>query len=279
MAKEETKATTGKAVVPMTQAQYFEASEGRKVVTPENIGGLLEYPALFHAMQDDRELRPALSESMTVSRVFTDFLNMSGAEFMAAYVVADGPVNPKTGKPYGMDTKAYAEWRAGLDKEPVSAAQMSMFGKMAAAFLSHGYVKALELGGYGENRNVVVAAKVAGVDCMCKVDRLFEHPDKGVVAVDVKSTGDLCVFQRSADSMHYREQQALTSMILSAAGFGPALQTCIAAVERGPMPRCGVFGVGEMNKAMERVLTALQGYAESCGTGVYGTGFEAPVVL
>lgn len=266
-------------IVDMTQAQYFEASEGRKVVTPENIGGLLEYPALFHAMQDDRELRPALSESMTVSRVFTDFLNMSGAEFMSAYVVADGPVNPKTGKPYGMDTKAYAEWRAGLDKEPVSTAQMSMFGTMATAFLSHGYVKALELGGYGESRNVVVAANVAGVDCMCKVDRLFAHPDKGAVAVDVKSTGDLCAFCRSADSMHYREQQALMFMILSAGGFGQEVQTRIAAVERGPMPRCGIFGVGELQKVVERVATALQGYAANCSSGVYGTGFEAPVVL
>lgn len=266
-------------VAKMTQNEYFEASEGRKVVTPENIGGLLEYPALFHAMQDDRELRPALSESMTVSRVFTDFLNMSGAEFMNVYVVADGPVNPKTGKPYGMDTKAYAEWRAGLDKEPVSAAQMSMFGKMAAAFLAHGYIKALELGGYGESRNAVVAAKVAGVDCMCKVDRLFMHPDNGVVAVDVKSTGDLCAFQRSADSMHYREQQALTFMILSAAGFGPTVQTRIAAVERGPMPRCGIFGVGELDESVKRVALALQHYAENCSSGVYGTGFEAPVVI
>lgn len=268
-----------KKTVDMTQAQYFEASEGRKVVTPENIGGLLEYPALFHAMQDDRELRPALSESMTVSRVFTDFVNMSNEEFMASYVVADGPVNPKTGKPYGMDTKAYAEWRAGLDKEPVSAAQMNMFGKMASAFLSHGYVKALGIAGYGESRNVVVAAKVAGVDCMCKVDKLFTHTSDGVVAVDVKSTGDLCAFQRSADSMQYREQQALVFMILSAAGFGPSVQTRIAAVERGPLPRCGVFGVGDMDKSVERVATALQGYAENCSTGVYGTGFEAPVVL
>lgn len=266
-------------IADMTQAQYFEASEGRKVVTPENIGGLLEYPALFHAMQDDRELRPALSESMTVSRVFTDFVNMSGEEFMAAYVVADGPVNPKTGKPYGMDTKAYAEWRAGLDKEPVSAAQMNMFGKMAAAFLAHGFVRGLELGGYGESRNVVVTAKVAGVDCMCKVDRLFEHPDKGIVAVDVKSTGDLYAFRRSAESMHYREQLALMFMILSAAGTGFVPQTRIAAVERGPMPRCGIFGVGDLDEAVQHVATALQDYAGSCSAGVYGTGFEVPVAL
>ena len=265
--------------VDMTQEQYFETSEGRKVVTPENIGGLLEYPALFHAMQDDRELRPALSESMTVSRVFTDFLNMSGPEFMNMYVVADGPVNPKTGKPYGMDTKAYAEWRAGLDKEPVSTAQMSMFGKMADAFLSHDYVKELTAGGFEEKRDVIVSAKVAGVDCMCKVDRLFEHPDNGVVAVDVKSTGDLFSFQRSADSMHYREQQALVAMILSAAGFGSKIQSRIAAVERGPMPRCGIFWVSDLDKTVSIVTLALQSYAEDCSSGVYGTGFEDQVVL
>ena len=50
-----------KSRVEMTQDEYFALSEDRKTVTPENLGGLLEYPALFRAMQDDRELRPALS--------------------------------------------------------------------------------------------------------------------------------------------------------------------------------------------------------------------------
>ena len=36
---------------------------------------------------------------------------MLGREaFDGQFLVADGPVNPKTGEPFGKATKAYAEW-------------------------------------------------------------------------------------------------------------------------------------------------------------------------
>ena len=36
---------------------------------------------------------------------------LEGADvFNTEYVVSDGPINPKTGEPYGKATKAYQEW-------------------------------------------------------------------------------------------------------------------------------------------------------------------------
>lgn len=275
MTKDELSNLVGKAAVEMTRDEYFAMSEDRRVVTPENLGGLLEYPALFHAMQDDRELRPALSEAMSTGRAMADFLALSPKGFLETYVVADGPVNPKTGKPYGADTKAYAEWRAQLDKSPVSLEQFNMFGKMAAAYEDHAFVKSLAE--YSNVRNVTLRANLHGVDCACVVDSLYLGNDT-VVAVDVKTTSDLCGFMRSADALHYREQQALIRHILEANGIlSPQIR--IAAIEKGPLPRCGVFGVQDMDTYMSVVNLALRDYAESMSTGKYRTLFEAPEVI
>ena len=275
MMKDEILKVVADALVPMTRDEYFAESEDRKVVTPDNIGGLLEYPALFHAMQEDRELRPALSEAMTTGRAMADFLSLEPEKFLETYVVVDGPTNPKTGKPYGTDTKAYAEWRATQEKTPVSPEQFNMFGKMAVAYNRHAAIKALA--NHECVRNVVLKAEIGGVPCMCLVDRMYVA-DGSVVAVDVKTTSDLCGFARSADSLHYREQQALVRCIMGKLGFDHP-QTRIAAIEKGPLPRCGVFAVRDEDDVADRVLSALRDYAESEKTGKYGTKFEAPRLI
>ena len=216
MSKEDIKAAIARATSKFTQDEYFERSESREVVTPENIGGLVEYPALFHAMRDDRELRPALTEAMSTGRAMTDFLAMSPEEFLAKYEVADGPVNPKTGKPYGSETKAYLEWRAMQTKTPVSTVQFNQFGKMAAAYNAHEMVRSLA--GYERMRNVILGAVVERVPCLCKVDSLYVGDD-AVFALDVKTTSDLCAFGRAARGLYYPEQQALIALALDAAGL------------------------------------------------------------
>lgn len=275
MTKDESLKVVADALVPLTRGEYLLESEDRKVVTPENIGGLLEYPALFHAMQGDRELRPALSEAMTTGRAMADFLSLEPEKFLETYVVVDGPTNPKTGKPYGTDTKAYAEWRATQEKTPVSTEQFNMFGKMALAFNRHAFIKSL--GSHECVRNAVLKAEIGGVPCMCLVDKMYVG-DGSVIAVDVKTTSDLCTFARSADSLHYREQQALVRCIMGKLGLDRP-QTRIAAIEKGPLPRCGVFGVRNEDDVADHVLSALRDYARSAETGVYGTKFEAPQLI
>lgn len=259
----------------MTQEQYFEISEGRKVVTPENIGGLIEYPALFHAMQDNRELRPALSEAMTTGRAMADFMGMPPEDFLKGYVVADGPVNPKTGKPYGSDTKAYVEWKATQEKTPVSTEQFNMFGKMADAYNEHEFIKSLS--NHTRIRNATLEATVRGVPCACRIDNLYINGGS-VFAVDVKTTGDLNSFRRSACNFYYREQVALVHLILVERGI-QIPQVRIAAIEKGPMPRCGIFGVGGIEGTIADVAVMLEEYAESVKTGNYGTRYEAPDLI
>lgn len=255
----------------MTQDEYFNASEERKHVTPENIAGLLDYPALFKAMGIDRELRPALSAAMSTGRAMNDFLTCSAEEFGERYVIAEGPKNPKTGKPFGTDTKAYLEWASQQTKTPVTPEEHAMFGNMAKAYSAHAVIASLN--GYECTNNAVFGAEIGGVMCLAKVDKLYVS-DKAVIAVDVKTTADLQALYRSADSLRYREQQAFISMVLHENGISDA-QVFIAAVEKGPIPRCGVFGVKDIDSYKEVVYRALCSYGDSLKSGVYGTNFES----
>jgi len=261
--------------VKMTQDEYFAASEDRKVVTPENVGGLVDYPALFRAMQDDRELRPALSESQSTGRAMNDFLSMDPAEFLGKYVIADGPVNPKTGKPYGADTKAFIEWKATQSKIPVSSQAYNMFGKMAQAYNKHAFVKSLY--GHERMRNVILQADISGVPCLCKVDGLY-FADGSTFGIDVKTTSDLTTFARLAPGLYYPEQQALIRLVMEANGL-ESPQVRIVALEKGPLPRCGVFAISRQDEVEVRVKSILSGYAEGLRTGVFSTRFEAPVLI
>lgn len=264
-----------KSMILMKQDEYFALSEDRKTVTPENLGGLIEYPALFRAMQDDRELRPALSPAMSSGRAMNDYITCSATEFGERYTVADGPVNPKTGKPYGTDSKAYLEWASKQDKTPVPSSEYAMFANMAKAYEAHSAISALS--GYACIPNAVFRAVLAGVDCCVKVDKLYVS-DGAVIAVDVKTTSDLCSFARSSDSLHYREQQALISLVLSENGIQDP-QVIIAAIEKGPVPRCGVFSVKGIDEVEESVYRVLEDYGRSMASGSYRTNFEALMAL
>lgn len=258
-------------VAGMTSDAYFQMSEERKIVTPENIGGLIDYPALFKAMQDDRELRPALSEAMSTGRAMNDYLSLETSEFLKKYLVADGPINPKTGKAFGTETKAYQEWRMQQERTPVTTEQFDMFAKMAAAYNEHAFIKSMS--GMSYRNNVVLRTTINGVDCACSIDRLYTS-DKTAVAVDVKTTDDLASFARTADRLFYRHQQALVMLILASSGIATA-QSRIAAVEKGKMPRCGVFGLKDQDAYAGYVAEALEDYADSLKSGMFGTRFEA----
>lgn len=266
-----------KATVKMTEAEYFTISDDRKAVTPENLAGLLEYPALYQAMKENRDLRPALGEGQSTGRAFNDFVSLTPEEFAAKYVVAEGPVNPKTGKPYGTDTKAYLEWFNAQTRTPVTPAQFNMFGLMAAAYAGHAFVKSLKH--MKCLNNVVLGARFKdSVDLLFKVDKLYVGDDT-VIAVDIKTTDDLCGFVNAAVRHKYTAQQALLMIILQAAGVTDG-QVRIAAVEKGPMPRCGIFETTEvLGTHKHAVEAALADYAQSLTTGVFSTGFEAQALI
>ena len=78
------------------------------------------------------------------------------------------------------------------------------------------------------------------------------------------------MFQRHAK----RRAPATATPITQANGIAQP-QVFIAAIEKGAIPRCGVFGVRDLDRWEERLVALLAEYAANLKSGVFATRFEA----
>jgi len=148
-----------------------------------------------------------------------------------------GPVNPKTGKPYGSATKAFAEWAAAQGKPVLSGSQIELVEQMAAGVAMNDAAVALLLYGRAEG---VVRAQYCGVPCQIRIDWL--HPHRGIV--DLKTCDDLTWFEADARRYRYMTQLAFYQAVLAEA-ISHLAPAHVVAVEKKEPFRCGVWRAGD----------------------------------
>lgn len=261
----------------MSADEYYELSDSRAAVTPDNFNGLVRHPALFHAMTADRELRPARSEAAAANGILYDFMTLDTVAFHAKYLVDEGPVNPKTGKPYGRTSKAYAEWEASLTKPSVHPDELAVFDRLASAYSGHKITQAISDGAEVVN-NAVFTADLCGVACACLVNKLYAKDD-GVFAVVIKPTEDLnSVGTAPGGAACIGHSLALTELILAENGIA-VLKLYRAMLERNKLPRCGYFDTLPEMRYDEAVLNRLADYSACLGTGKFVTKFDNVISL
>src|SRR3990172_4653782 len=148
-----------------------------------------------------------------------------------------GPVNPKTGEPFGNRTKAFQEWVEAQGKPVLTDEQVALIENMNAAVRAHEHAAGLLADGIAEG---VVRAEYRDVACQARFDWL--SPARGIV--DLKTCDNLDYLQLDARSYGYAHQLA----------FYRALATCVAgwvlplhliSVEKREPFRCGVWRMGE----------------------------------
>lgn len=190
------------------------------------------------------------------------------AAFEKAYAVG-GPVNPKTGEPYGIRTKAYEEWAATQGKPVLSDEQADLVGRLTAGVQAHEVAKALLTSGTPEG---VVRAEYRGIRSQIRVD--WFNPAKGIV--DLKTCDDLTWFEADARRHGYAHQLAFYRAVLAEAA-GEKFPVYFVAVEKKEPYRCGVWRVGEevlgiAQKENEIAIDRLKSCRES---NTWETGYEA----
>ena len=148
-----------------------------------------------------------------------------------------GPVNPKTGEPFGSRTKAFEEWAIAQGKPVLTHEQMALIENLYAAVYAHEHASALLADGVPEG---VVRAEYCGVACQARFDWL--SPQRGIV--DLKTCDNLDWLQADARSYGYVHQLAFyRSLALSVSGA--VLPVYLIAVEKREPFRCGVWRMGE----------------------------------
>lgn len=201
-------------------------------------------------------------------------LVLEGRAAYSARHAEEGPINPKTGNPYGLDTKAVADWQAETGLVALGYKNSAIVEAMAASVRGHEEAQRLLKWGSPE---LWIEARVHGVDAHGRLDWLTGKKSLGIA--DFKTCADLDSFESDARRNGYAHQLAFyRSLLASKEGLDPLEIECFfIAVEKSQPFRCGVWHIGqgvlglaqlENEAAIERLKVCWQ-------RREFRTGFEA----
>jgi len=194
--------------------------------------------------------------------------------FSHEYMISDGPVNPRTGSPYGKTSKAYLDWAALQRKEVVTTEDFEAIVKMMTACDLHRGIHEL-LASYGEAEGVV-RAELEGVPCQIRMDYFSEE----VGIVDLKTCRDIEFFENDCRNFGYAYQLAFYRSVLKAAS-GISVPVHIIAVDKTEFNIAGRWDIpdvvlDECDKVNRAALLRLKKCRE---TNVWPTGYETTRVF
>jgi len=201
-------------------------------------------------------------------------LILEGRDRYEAEYAFGGPINPKTGKPYGKNTKAFAAWAKAQGKPFLKDDHAIEAEQMAAAVKGHEAAMTLLSDGVAEG---VVRAEYCGLPCQIRIDWL--SPEYGIV--DFKTCQNLTWFESDARKFGYAYQLAFYRAVLAQVIDGTLLPVHLIAVEKAPPQRVGVWVMGQdvLAIAQQENEEAIGRLIECRKTDVWPTGYEEPRIF
>ncbi len=148
-----------------------------------------------------------------------------------------GPVNPKTGEPFGSRTKAFQEWAEAQGKPVLADDQALLVESMASMVHAHEHAVALLSDGVPEG---VIRADYCGVPCQARLD--WFNANRGVA--DLKTCDNLDWLQSDARNFGYAHQMAFYRAILGCV-TGLLFPVHLIAVEKREPFRTGVWRMSD----------------------------------
>lgn len=165
---------------------------------------------------------------------------LSGQEaFAEEYLVSSGPINPKTGEPYGKLTKAYKDWASVQSKKIVHPSEFDFMLKIQEAVWSHQKAAELLDGCICEG---TVRTEYLGENVQIRMDAF--NPNTCSI-IDFKTCDSLEFFQKDCRKYAYAEQMAFYREVFRIASGGEIASAWLIAVEKRIPYRCGVWRVSE----------------------------------
>jgi len=195
-------------------------------------------------------------------------LILEGVEKFNAEYAVGGPINPKTGQPFGSNTKAYAEWAAAQGKPVLTDEQFALVSSLAAGVRTHAIACDLLAEGTPEG---VARADYCGVPCQVRLD--WFNPARGII--DLKTCDDLTWFEADARRFGYVNQASFYQAVMAQVG-GEKVPVHVIAVEKKEPYRSGVWVFSEQVLAIAtRENEAAIGRLKECeASGAWPSGYE-----
>lgn len=164
-------------------------------------------------------------------------LILEGRERYAREYAVGGPINPKTGQPFGSQTKAFAEWAAQQSKPVLSDTHAALVEQMAAAVGGNPLARDMLRDGVAEG---VVRCRYREHPCQARIDWVSYDTRAGIV--DLKTADDLDGFEFALRALGYVHQLAFYRT-LAAVACGQVLPVHVVAAEKREPFRCGVWQI------------------------------------
>jgi hypothetical protein len=206
-----------------------------KFLSSHQLAEFRRNPLLFHKKQQglvQEEDRPAFLLGRAAHALI-----LEGREAYEREFAFGGPVNPKTGEPFGSRTKAFQEWADAQGKPVLTDDQVVLIENLNTAVHAHEHASALLADGVPEG---VIRADYCGTACQARLDWL--SPQRGIV--DLKTCDSIDYLQLDARSYGYVHQLAFYRSLLTCVS-GTVVPVYLITVEKREPFRCGVWRMGE----------------------------------
>lgn len=262
----------GKRFLRESEEVYHALSKSGQTVSSHMLAEFRKSPKMYHKMTTG-QVAFADSDAFRLGRAAHKYLLEGVPTFEREYMVADGPVNPRTMKPYETTSKTFRDWAGKLDKPVVSTEEFELIKRMYAAICENLGASDLLDAGIAE---AVVRTEVEGLQCQIRLD--FFNPVLGIV--DLKTCDCLDDFERDARKNGYMWQMAFYRMVFQQA-FLEGTTCHLIAVEKKEPFSCGVWRCDEtdLDAEEEKIRHSLKRLAECRKSGVYPTGYELVRIL
>lgn len=166
-------------------------------------------------------------------------------------IVSTGPVNPKTGKPYGADTNAYAEWSAANPGAIIlSESEMNDLDYMDERMPAQVREIFADTNGVAESS---VYQTIAGVAVKCRPDWIGRGP-----IYDIKTIANIADAEKHISKFKYWFSHAWYRMVMKAE-TGASMPFKFVFAEKCPPYRWRIVSIdadwiGQADATVDRVL-------------------------
>ena len=218
--------------------EYHQAARDGKYLSSHLLGDLRKSPRLYQKKMNG-DIEPTESAALAVGRAVHTLVLEGRSKFDEEFLVTDGPVNPKTGEPFGRLTKAYKEWAAAQTKDIVSGPDFAFMSKLRESVWAHPVACELLDDGIAEQ---TVRTRYCEEPCQIRMDWFRADYDGRAIICDLKTCETLDYFEGDARRFGYPQQMAFYREVLRTASDGEVVADCyLIAVEKREPIRCGVW--------------------------------------
>ena len=204
---------------------YHTATKENQYTTSHRLNLFRRCPALYHK-HITGEIVEGDTAAFQMGRA-VHVLTLEPDNFDKEYLVADGPINTKTGNPYGRETKAFKEWADVQTLPVIGTEEHALMKKLADAVHAHPLAADILSAGFAE---ATVRAVWEGEPVQARLDWI--DPERGIIA-DLKTCADVDRFPFDIRDFGYVTQLAFYKRVLMLAGYaGPDIRAYLIAVEK-----------------------------------------------